>query len=69
MAFEVTNLPKCMALLPAKSMQDYNSLNYMRQFAVWSIRARWFCIRMMGQARAYSDADAALVRNKRPRGI
>ena len=28
MAFEVTNLPPCMSMLPATSMEDYNSLNY-----------------------------------------
>jgi arachidonate 5-lipoxygenase len=69
MAFEVTNLPPCMALLPAKSMQDYNSLNYMRKFAVWSIRARWLMCKLFGIPKAYTDADAAKVRNKRPRGI
>lgn len=69
MAFEVTNLPACMALLPAKSMQDYNSLNYMRQFAVWSIRARWFFTWLFGRPREYTDADAPKVRNKRPLGI
>lgn len=69
MAFEVTNLPPCMALLPAKSMQDYNSLNYMRKFAVWSIRARWLFCKMFGIPKEYTDADAAKVRNKRPWGI
>lgn len=69
MAFEVTNLPPCMAMLPAKSMQDYNSLNYMRQFAVWSIRARWFFTWLFGRPREFTNADAAKVRNKRPWGI
>jgi arachidonate 5-lipoxygenase len=69
MAFEVTNLPPCMALLPARSMQDYNSLNYMRKQAVWSIRARWFFTRLFGRPRPYTDGDAAKVRNKRPWGI
>jgi arachidonate 5-lipoxygenase len=69
MAFEVTNLPPCMKLLPAKSMQDYNSLNYMRQFAVYSIRARWFFTWLMGRPKETRAADRAKVRNRRPWGI
>lgn len=69
MAFEVTNLPDCMALLPARSMQDYNSLNYMRKWAIWSIRARWFFTRVFGRPRPFTDADIGKVRNKRPWGI
>jgi arachidonate 5-lipoxygenase len=69
MAFEVTNLPPCMALLPARSMQDYNSLNYMRRHAIWSVRARWFFTWLLGTPKEYKDSDAAKVRNKRPRGI
>jgi arachidonate 5-lipoxygenase len=69
MAFEVTNLPPCMKLLPAKSMQDYNSLNYMRQFAVYSIRARRFFTWLMGRPKETRAADRAKVRNRRPWGI
>jgi arachidonate 5-lipoxygenase len=69
MAFEVTNLPPCMDLLPATSIRDYNSLNYMRKFAVWSIRARWFFTRLFGRPKPFTDADARKVRNKRPPGI
>ena len=69
MAFEVTNLPPCMALLPARSMQDYNSLNYMRKHAIWSVRARWLMARLLGTPKPYKDTDAAKVRNRRPRGI
>ena len=69
MAFEVTNLPPCMALLPAKSMQDYNSLNHMRKYAVWSIRARWFFTWLFGRPKEFTDADVSKVRNKRPLGI
>jgi arachidonate 5-lipoxygenase len=69
MAFEVTNLPKCMSLLPAKSMQDYNSLNYMRKFAIYSIYARWFFTRLFGRPKPYKDTDADKVRNKRPLGV
>lgn len=69
MAFEVTNLPPCKKLLPVKSMQDYNSLNYMRQFAVYSIRARWFFTWLMGRPKETRAADRAKVLNRWPWGI
>ncbi len=50
-------------------MQDYNSLNYMRQFAVYSIRARWFFTWLMGRPKETRAADRAKVRNRRPWGI
>ena len=38
MATEITNLPQSMRLLPAESIDDFNSLNYMRKQAIWGIR-------------------------------
>ncbi len=54
-AFEVTNLPRSMSILPAKSIDDYNSLNYMRKQSIWAIRMRRFFQRMLGPAKAAAD--------------
>ena len=68
MAFEVTNMPRSMGLLPAKSMQDYNSLNYMRKQAIWAIRARWFFAMLFGTPQAIANGDMR-VRNKKLPGM
>lgn len=48
MGFEITNLPNSMSILPAKSIDDFNSLNYMRKQAIWAIRTRRFFTRRFG---------------------
>jgi arachidonate 5-lipoxygenase len=48
MAFEITNLPSSLAILPAASLDDYNSLNYMRRQSIWAIRARRLMLRLFG---------------------
>lgn len=55
MAFEVTNLPSSMSLLPAKSLDDFNSLNYMRKQAIWAIRARRLLQRLFGPPHSAPD--------------
>ncbi len=69
MAFEVTHMPRCMFMLPAKSVHDYNSLNYMRKHAAWSVRARWVLAKYFGRPPEFKDSEKDKVRNKRPPGI
>lgn len=65
MAFEISQLPPSMYILPAKSLDDYTSLNYMRRNSIWSIRMRWFMIWLFGIQKPIKDDDYAKVRNKR----
>ena len=55
MAFEVTNLPPSVGILPAESLDDYNSLNYMRKQSIWAIRTRWFFLRRFGPRPSVPD--------------
>ena len=48
MGFEITNLPNSMSILPSKSIDDFNSLNYMRKQSIWTIRTRRFLQRLFG---------------------
>lgn len=66
MAFEVTNHPPSMSLLPSRSIHDYNSLNYMRAQSIWAIRVRWLFLRLFGP-RAELPDDAP--HNLRPAGM
>ena len=66
MAFEVTNLPRSMGLLPATSLDDYNSLNYMRRQAILAIRVRWLFLKLFGYRPPVPD-DAP--HNKDPKGM
>ena len=66
MAFEITNLPASMGILPARSLDDYNSLNYMRQQSIWAIRTRRFLTRRFGPVAPVPD-DAP--HNLSPKGM
>ena len=66
LAFEITNLPPSMALLPAKSLDHYNSLNYFRKQSSWAIRTRRLFTRLFGPHRPVPD-DAP--RNFNPQGM
>ena len=57
MGFEITNLPSSMSILPAKSMDDFNSLNYMRKQSIWTIRTRRFMQRLFGPPSYAADND------------
>ncbi len=57
MGFEVTNLPTSMSILPAKSLDDFNSLNYMRKQSIWTIRTRRFMQRLFGPPSHAADND------------
>lgn len=66
LAFEITNLPASMGILPAESLDDYNSLNYMRQQSIWAIRTRRFLTRRFGPPPTVPD-DAP--HNYNPKGM
>ena len=66
LGFEITNLPPSMALLPAASLDDYNSLNYFRKQSIWAIRARRAFTRLLGPQPPVPD-DAP--RNFNPKGM
>ncbi|HJZ93920.1 MAG TPA: hypothetical protein VKE40_23805 [Gemmataceae bacterium] len=55
MAFEITNLPPVMGILPSESMDDYNSVNYMRAQSIWAIRMRRLCHRLFGPPKDLPD--------------
>jgi arachidonate 5-lipoxygenase len=55
MAFEITNIPRSMGILPAKSIDDFNSLNYMRKQSKWAIRTRRFFQRLFGPPKDVPD--------------
>ncbi len=40
MGFSLNNMPKTLGYIPAKSIYDYNSLNYMRAHSEWARKAR-----------------------------
>jgi hypothetical protein len=57
-AFEITNHPQSMSILPSQSIDDYNSLNYMRKQAIWAIRTRRLLQRWWGPAHHAADGSA-----------
>lgn len=54
-SFEVSNLPQSISLIPATSIDDYNSLNYFRKQSIWAIRTRFFFNRIFGLPKQYPD--------------
>jgi arachidonate 5-lipoxygenase len=54
-AFEITNIPKSMSILPASSIDDFNSLNYMRKQSIWAIRVRRLLQRLFGPPKDTPD--------------
>ena len=55
MAFEITHHPPSLGILPAKSMTDFNSLNYMRKQSGLAIRTRRFFQKLFGPPKANTD--------------
>ena len=47
-SFSLNNLPKSLRIIPAKSIYDYNSLNYMRSHSEVARKARIFSYRLFG---------------------
>lgn len=57
LAYSVNNMPKTLGILPAKSMYDYNSLNYLRSHSEIARKMRMFSLKIMGMVPAIPDND------------
>jgi hypothetical protein len=55
--FSVNNMPRTLGVLPAKSIYDYNSLNYMRSHSEIARKARWLSYKIYGMVPPIPDND------------
>jgi hypothetical protein len=55
MRFSVSKTPRSLGLLPATSLDDYNSVNYMRACAGAAKTMRLFAYRLFGMPKPVSD--------------
>jgi arachidonate 5-lipoxygenase len=53
-SFSFANFPREIFVLPAKSIHDYNSINYMRRRTGMARRVRLFVTRMFGLPEEYA---------------
>lgn len=56
-SFSVGNMPKSLGLIPARSIFDYNSVNYMRLHSEIARKARLLSIRLFGMVPGIPDND------------
>lgn len=57
LAFSVNNMPKYLGILPAKSIYDYNSLNYMRSHSEFARKMRMLSLKIFGMVPPIPDND------------
>jgi hypothetical protein len=57
MSFSVGNMPKTLGVLPAKSVYDYNSLNYLRKHSEIARKARLFSLWLFGMVPEIPNDD------------
>lgn len=57
LAFSVNNMPKSLGILPAKSMYDYNSLNYLRSHSEFARKMRMLSLKLFGMVPPIPDND------------
>lgn len=55
--FSVNNMPKMLGILPAKSLYDYNSLNYLRSKTEIVKKVRLFALKTFGMVTMIPDDD------------
>ncbi len=55
--FSLNNMPKTLGVLPAKSIYDYNSLNYMRKHSEIARKARLLSYKIWGMVPPIPDND------------
>ena len=55
--FSLKNMPKSLGIIPAKSMYDYNSLNYIRAKSEIARKARLFSYKIFGMVPPIPDND------------
>ncbi len=56
-SFSLNNMPKSLGILPAKSIYDYNSLNYMRSHSEFARRMRLMSYKVFGMVPPVPDND------------
>lgn len=56
-SFSLNNMPKSLGIIPAKSIHDYNSLNYMRANSEIARKARIFSYKIKGMPPQIPDDD------------
>lgn len=57
LAFSVNNLPKTLGILPARSIYDYNSLNYLRSHSELARKMRMLSLKIFGMVPPIPDND------------
>jgi len=60
--FSLRHMPKSLGIIPAKSIYDYNSMNYMRASTGFARRVRLFAYRIWGYPQEIPDDDNRNVR-------
>lgn len=55
--FSVNNMPKSLGVIPANSIFDYNSLNYLRAHSEIARKARLFSYKLKGMVPPIPDND------------
>ncbi len=61
--FSLKNMPKSLGIIPAKSMYDYNSLNYLRANSEIARKARLFSYKIWGMVPPIPDNDQRNIRS------
>ena len=56
-SFSLNNMPATLGIIPAKSIYDYNSLNYMRSHSEIARKARIFAYKLFGGPPPIPDND------------
>jgi catalase len=56
-SFSLNNMPKMLGIIPAESIYDYNSVNYMRSHSEIAKKARIFAYKLFGGPREIPDDD------------
>mgnify|MGYP001547337973 FL=1 len=56
-SFSLNNMPESLGILPAESIYDYNSLNYMRSHSEIARKARIFAYKLFGSPAQIPDND------------
>ena len=62
-AFSVNNMPKNLGVIPARSIYDYNSLNYLRAHAEIARKARLLSYKVFGMVPPIPNDDNRNVSN------
>lgn len=55
--YSINNMPKSLGIIPANSIFDYNSLNYMRAHSEFARKMRWASYKVFGMVPAIPDND------------